>query len=88
MSYIRCPECGFYLGQYNEFFEEAKKALHQEYIFNNKSEFSDYDPKKIMFNPKIMPNLEIIFNALEIEIKKICCRIRLISSIKPDMSFN
>jgi DNA-directed RNA polymerase subunit N (RpoN/RPB10) len=70
-TYIRCPECGNYLGPYIKYFDVAKKALYEEKIFKS-GKYANYAPDKMVFNPNITPSLEIIFDALNINLR--CCR--------------
>jgi len=74
-SYIRCPECGFCIGKYMEFIDEAKKAMTEEVVFDKNSTYADYDPEKIIFKPSVVPELGPIFDVLGIRNR--CCRIRL-----------
>ncbi len=81
-SYIRCPECAKCIGIYAEFVTKAKNAIYDNEIFNDKSKEKNYDPEKIVFNSNITPNLENIFDLLQITNR--CCRIHLMSSTEFD----
>jgi len=47
-SYIRCPSCGFCLSKYYEFFDNAKIAINNEEVFNEKSPMAQYDIEKLI----------------------------------------
>ncbi len=74
-EFIRCPECSFCIGLYSEFVEKAKQAIYASVLFNEKSQYKDYDPDKMAFNSSIMPDLEPLFTSLNI--KNRCCRMHL-----------
>lgn len=80
-TYIRCPECSFCIGLYSEFVDNACRVMVKKHIYENK-QYNDYDPEKIVFKPSITPNLEPLFNALEI--KNRCCRMHLIAKTEFD----
>jgi len=75
-TFIRCPECGFCIGKYIDFIDEAKQALYDEMIFNNKK-YKDYNVEKIAFANNITPSLEPLFDALDIHNR--CCRMHIIA---------
>ena len=79
---IRCPSCGFCLGPYIEFFDAAKEAFYKEKIFGKDSAIKDYDPEKLALNPGSIPDLENLFEGLEI--KNRCCRMRLLRKMAFD----
>ena len=72
--YIRCPECTFCIGAYQEFVDQVRLAMVKS-LFDGK--YAEYDPSKMAFNDKIVPNLEELFNALEIDNR--CCRMHLVA---------
>ena len=84
-SYIRCPECGFCIGKYTEFIDKAKQAIYDDVIFSKNSEFANYDPEKMMFNPSTAPSLEGLFEA--VGIKNRCCRMHAISKTEFDKMY-
>ena len=81
-AYIRCPECAFCIGKYAEFVDKARQAIYNEAVFNKTSEYADYDPEKMVFNPSVTPSLEPLFEA--IGIKNRCCRMHLIAKTEFD----
>jgi len=74
-TYIRCPECSNLLGKYSNFIIAARKSINEESIFKGK--YKKVSPDKMFFNPNIVPDNEIIFNALNI--KNRCCRMHLVT---------
>ncbi len=83
-TYIRCPECGNYIGRYLKFFDLAKEALYEEKIFKN-SRYANYKPEKMVFNSNITPSLEIIFNAIQTNNR--CCRTHIFTRSDFDEKF-
>lgn len=84
MSYfLDCPSCGKTLSIYYDFMNIAKQALFNEKI---KSEYKDYDPKNLQCKVGALPNLEEIYDALEI--KKRCCRMRMTTITNLDKIYN
>ncbi len=71
-SYPRCPECGNYLNRYSVFFAEARRALNQEAVQDNKSKFANYNAEKMVFNPETTIKLGDLLDALGLV--NICCR--------------
>jgi DNA-directed RNA polymerase subunit N (RpoN/RPB10) len=84
-SFIRCPSCGFTIGLYTKFFDQAKHSLFQKVLFSGNAEYSEYDPEKLALNPGSVPPLEEIFDALEI--KNRCCRARLTTKTDFDNTY-
>ena len=78
-SFIRCPDCGFHIGVYQKFVDEAQSAIYNEKIFNGDNKFTQYDPEKMVFDSSITPSLEPLFNA--IGIKNRCCRMHMITKV-------
>jgi DNA-directed RNA polymerase subunit N (RpoN/RPB10) len=76
-AFIRCPECSFCIGKYMEFIEHAKESIYEDKVFGSNSQFSNYDPEKMVFNPDIIPSLENLFNAVGIINR--CCRMHIVS---------
>jgi DNA-directed RNA polymerase subunit N (RpoN/RPB10) len=69
-AFVRCPSCGFCMGVFEEFYTLAKEVIIKDSIHE-----SHRDPEKLMLNPGGIPTMEIIFDAVEIELR--CCRMRL-----------
>ena len=84
-TFIRCPSCGFCFGPFMEFVNNARQALYQEKVFGGTSDFKEYDPEKLAFNPGAVPTLEPIFDALDI--KNRCCRMRVLTRTDFDKNF-
>jgi hypothetical protein len=84
-TYIRCPECSFCIGKYADFVDRAKQAIYNDAIFRSNSKYAEYDPEKMVFNPQIVPSLEIVWNALNI--KNRCCRQHLLSKTEFDKMY-
>ena len=83
MSYfIRCPSCGFCFAPYIDFFEKAKLAVFNKDLYNDKSEYKDYNPDKLALNPGAVPAVGFILDALNI--KNICCRTRMLTIMNFD----
>jgi DNA-directed RNA polymerase subunit N (RpoN/RPB10) len=78
-GYIRCPECGFCIGTYSLFIEEAKKHIN-----------SQIDIKKISaqnaYNKPPIPTMEQLFNSLSIVNR--CCRTHIFTQTKFDKMYN
>jgi DNA-directed RNA polymerase subunit N (RpoN/RPB10) len=84
-SYIRCPSCGFCLSKYYEFFDNAKIAINNEEVFNEKSPMAQYDIEKLILLPGGLPELERIFDAIGVQ--NICCRMRISTRMDYDRQF-
>lgn len=78
-TFIRCPECGFHIGAYQEFIDSARSSIYNEKVFNSNNKFAKYDPEKMVFNPSITPSLEPLFNA--IGLKNRCCRMHTTTKV-------
>jgi len=76
-TYTRCPECGYTIGKYSEFVNNARASIYNTTVYSKNSSNNNIDPSKLFFNPNIVPSIEIIFNALEI--KNRCCRMHLVN---------
>jgi len=76
MSFVRCPECGFCIGEYYEFIIEAQRQIYDKSIYNKNNDIS---PEKIEFNQEIMPDIKVIFDT--IGINNMCCRMHLIAYV-------
>ena len=79
MSYhLKCPECGYTIGEIAEFFNVARKCILQDYLKN--SEYKDYKYDKLKITSIITPDLLPIFQALSID--QTCTRMHLLGEIK------
>jgi hypothetical protein len=84
-QYIVCPECANTISIYYKFFNQAKKAYYDKYIFKNKN-LNDHDPNKLFFNRNNDCNLKDIFDALEINNR--CCRMHIANTTSFDRITN
>ena len=84
-SFIRCPECGFCIGMYIKFVDEAKAALYKEKVYNKDSEYAKYDPEKLYFKPNVMPTLGPVFDCLGINNR--CCRMHILTKTEFDKMY-
>lgn len=84
-AYIRCPECQFCIGKYADFVDKARQAIYDDHVFGKTSEYADYDPEKMVFNPSIAPSLETLFDAIGIENR--CCRMHLVAKVEFDKMY-
>ena len=72
--YIRCPECAFPIGAFQEFVDKVKLELNKKAI---KEKFEEYDPDKLILTDRIVPDLQNLFDTLNI--KNRCCRMHLVA---------
>ena len=84
-AFIRCPECSFCIGAYADFVSKAKQSIYASTIFSDESKFSEYYPSEIVFNPKITPSLESLFDA--VGIKNRCCRMHIVAVTEFDKMY-
>ena len=77
-SFILCPECGFCIGKYADFVENAKQSLYREQAYGDDAKYADYSPDKVVFDPSITPPLQGVFDALHI--KNRCCRMHMLQN--------
>lgn len=84
-QFIRCPSCGFCIGEYAEAVDIAKQVLYQKEVFGEGAKFQGFDPDKLMFKPGACPTLEKIFD--ELGIVNMCCRMRLVTCINLDKTY-
>lgn len=75
-NYIRCPNCNNSIGEIYELFLAMKNFKFNEEVKENT------DPNRIMLNSDINIELIDIFEILNV--KKICCRTKLISICEYD----
>lgn len=79
-GFIRCPSCGFCIGLYVEAYNNAKRVLLTEKLFNNNPE--EYSLDKLENIHGSIPIMKDIFDTLGI--KLMCCRTRLFTYIDFD----
>jgi DNA-directed RNA polymerase subunit N (RpoN/RPB10) len=84
-TFIRCPECGNNIGAYQQFIDAAKAAIYAEKVFNSKTNHSNYDPEKMIFDPSITPSLEPLFNAIGLKLR--CCRMHSVTKVDFDKMY-
>ena len=76
-TFTRCTECGMCIGAFSDFVNKARELLYKL-----DDQYKDVAIDKVFFNPNIVPNMEIIFDA--IPIKNRCCRIHLMTGVNFD----
>jgi hypothetical protein len=78
-QFIRCPDCGFTICFYNEFFLNAKNTIVKEYLQTNNR---NYNQEKLYFKEAENSDLIRLYDSLNI--KKMCCRMHMSTGINFD----